>query len=226
MTQRLPSKTGLRGAGEDLFISVILDRSGSMAGVRDDTIGAFNALVEDIAQQDGKTLLTLTQFDSQSVDVVLDAAPIDRVPPLTRATFEPRGGTPLLDAVGNTLTAMQRTIERIGWKGSVLVVVITDGQENQSVTWTRTTVFALVKALEAAGWGFSYLGASPDAYDDAQQLGFHEGSTSRWEHSGKNVADVGKSVSGQARRWRSGMAVPSQLIVDEERVAMEKKHSR
>lgn len=226
MKKQLPKNATPPAAGEDLFISVILDRSGSMASVRDDTIGAFNALVEDIAQQDGKTLLTLTQFDSQSTDVVLDAAPIDRVPPLTRATFEPRGGTPLLDAVGSTLTAMQRTIERIGWKGSVLVVVITDGQENQSTTWTRTTVFALVKALEAAGWGFTYLGASPDAYEDAQQLGFHQGSTSRWEHSGKNVADVGRSVSAQARRWRTGAAIPSQLIVDEERELMEKNHSR
>jgi len=226
MTQPTPVQTGRKTPGEDLFISIILDRSGSMGSVRDDTIGAINALVSDIATQDGKTLLTLTQFDSQSVDVILDAAPIDRVPPLTHATFQPRGSTPLLDAVGNTLSTMQRTIERIGWTGSILVVVVTDGQENASTQWTRTSVFALVKALEAAGWGFTYLGASPDAYADAQQLGFAAGSTSRWEHDGRNVASVGQSISAQAGRWRKGQAAAHELILDAERKIMEKKHGR
>lgn len=222
--QPTPAMPGRSNPGEDLFITVILDRSGSMESVRDDTIGAFNALVEDIRTQDGRTLLTLTQFDSQSVDVVLDAAPIDRVPPLTRHTFQPRGGTPLLDAIGATLTQLQTTVQRIGWTGSVLVVIVTDGQENQSTSWTRTSVFALVKALEAAGWGFTYLGAGPDAYADAQAIGVHAGSTSRWEHDGLNVAEVGKSVSAQARRWRSRQVTADALIPQRERELMERKH--
>lgn len=214
---------GRKTAGEDLFISVILDRSGSMDAVRDDTIGAFNGFLKDLQGQDGRTLLTLTQFDSQSVDVVFDAAPIDRVPPLTQHTFVPRGMTPLLDAVGGTLSSMQRTIERIGWTGSVLVVVITDGHENASQSWTRTSVFALVKALEQAGWAFTYLGAGPDAYAEASAIGVHAGSTSAWVPDGDNVKEVGKSVARQALRHRTKSAPAHELIPQWERDLMQQK---
>lgn len=210
-----------RELDQDLFISVILDRSGSMESVKDDTIGAFNALLEDLAKQQGRTLFTLTQFDSQSIDVVVDAIPVAEVTRLTPETFVPRGGTPLLDAVGATLTTMQRTIANMAWQGSVLVVVITDGHENQSRSWTRESVFALVRALEASGWAFSYLGADPQAYDEARGIGFHEGSTSRWEK--ENAALMGSTVAAQAGRWRTKQAVADKLILDEERAMLERK---
>jgi Mg-chelatase subunit ChlD len=208
-------------AAQNLFVGVILDRSGSMEAVRDDTIGAYNGMIGDLATQQGTTLLTLTQFDTQSIDLVLDAAPIAAVPRLTAETFVPRGGTPLLDAVGITLTKMQRFVESIGWSGRVLVTVITDGEENSSTEWTRGAVFARVKELESRGWAFSYLGASPNAYHDAQGLGIHAGSTSRWGTKGKNIDALGKSVAAQAGRYRSGLADRTMMIPAEERRAME-----
>ena len=46
-------------------IAVILDRSGSMESIRDDTIGGFNAFLNEQKQQPSKATLTLVQFDDQ-----------------------------------------------------------------------------------------------------------------------------------------------------------------
>ena len=46
-------------------ISVILDRTGSIESIRDDTIGGFNAFLDEQKKQPGTATLTLVQFDSQ-----------------------------------------------------------------------------------------------------------------------------------------------------------------
>ncbi len=46
-------------------ITVILDRSGSMESIRDDTTGGFNAFLEEQKAEPGQATLTLVQFDAQ-----------------------------------------------------------------------------------------------------------------------------------------------------------------
>jgi hypothetical protein len=115
-----------------VHIYFVLDRSGWMQSIAPDVMGGFNAFL--VAQQaDGSdALLTLVQFDSQDPhEVLVDAAAIQSAPPLTSASFVPRGGTRLYDAMGHiiadaTIRAERRRIEnepeeahptRIRWRG-------------------------------------------------------------------------------------------------------------
>jgi hypothetical protein len=92
-------------------ISVILDRTGSMQTIRDDTIGGFNAFLEDQKKQPGQATLTLVQFDSEDpYEVIHDFKPIADIPPLTRETFVPRASTPLLDAMGRGINDLEKRI--------------------------------------------------------------------------------------------------------------------
>jgi hypothetical protein len=76
-------------------ISIILDRTGSMESIRDDTIGGFNTFLEEQKKQPGMATLTLVQFDSQdSYEVIHDFKPVDEILPLTRETYVPRASTP------------------------------------------------------------------------------------------------------------------------------------
>src|SRR5690606_34951540 len=78
---------------------VLLDRSGSMASMVDDVIGGFNQLIADQQADGPDARITLVQFDSQDPqEVLIDARRVSVSRPLSRATFVPRGGTPLLDA--------------------------------------------------------------------------------------------------------------------------------
>jgi hypothetical protein len=92
-------------------ISVILDRTGSMGSIRDDTIGGYNAYLEKQQDEPGEATLTLVQFDTQDpYEVIHHFLPIKDVPNLTRQTYVPRGSTPLLDAIGRGINDLEQSL--------------------------------------------------------------------------------------------------------------------
>jgi len=142
-------------------IVFLLDRSGSMESTWDDTIGGFNACMDDQKALGGN--LTLIQFDHEIVETYTKVNLADVVP-LTRETYKPRGGTALLDAIGH---AMKKT-----WSGPApTVIILTDGHENQSRTFTKAHIKDLIAQRTADGWTFIYLGANQDSFAEAGALG-------------------------------------------------------
>lgn len=187
---------------------VLLDRSGSMAGMVDDVIGGFNQLLADQRALGDDARMTLVQFDSQDPQEVLaDARRIGRIRPLDRSTFVPRGGTPLLDATGQVITrAAVREQQRrvLGKRPEVITVVtITDGEENQSREFTRRDVLRLVKEKEAAGWSFAFLGAGLDAYGEAGGIGYDARSVQALAPDGTGMA-TGLASLSEAMATRRG----------------------
>jgi hypothetical protein len=135
----------------------LLDRSGSMETCRQDTIDGFNSFIESQKQFGGT--MTLCLFDDK-FETVYDKTPIDEVPVLTEDTFVPRGGTALLDAMGQIL--------KMDLSDDAMVIVLTDGEENSSRTYTSAHVKDLV---ELKPWKFVYLGANQDAVLAAKNIG-------------------------------------------------------
>jgi len=147
-------------------ILILLDRSGSMMAQRPDHEGGLRSFVSDQQQMAGDVRLTFVQFDSENPsDVVVDRTPIRDVRP-DDLRLIPRGGTPLLDAVGRTFSTFKARLSH-----QVVALVITDGGENDSREWTKTQVQALLKECEAAGWKILYLGANVDEFAEAAALG-------------------------------------------------------
>ena len=135
----------------------LLDRSGSMESCIDDTIEGFNTFVE--SQKEFGGTMTLCLFDHE-FNTVYDKVPIDQVNPLTRDTYVPRGGTALHDAMGQVL--------KMNMSDDVMVIILTDGEENSSSKYTAAHVKDLV---DTKPWKFVYLGANQDAVLTAQGLG-------------------------------------------------------
>jgi hypothetical protein len=135
----------------------LLDRSGSMESCRNDTIDGFNTFI-DSQKQFGGTM-TLCLFDDQ-FETVYEKTPIEDVPVLTEDTFVPRGGTALLDAMGQVL--------KMQLSDDTMVIILTDGDENSSVTYTSAHINDLVNLKP---WKFVYLGANQDAVLAATNLG-------------------------------------------------------
>ena len=80
----------------------ILDRSGSMCGLENDTIGGFNALLEKQKKEPGQALVTTVLFDDR-YEVLHDRILVDRIALITAADYYVRGCTALLDAIGRTI---------------------------------------------------------------------------------------------------------------------------
>lgn len=145
----------------DRTLIFLLDRSGSMETCRDDTIGGFNAFVSDQKTLGGK--LTLVQFDHE-IKNVYENTPLGDVAPLTTETFQPRGSTALMDAIGRTIKAHEA-------KTGVVFIIQTDGEENSSHKYTKAHIKDLIEQKTKDGWTFMYLGANQDAFAEAGSMG-------------------------------------------------------
>lgn len=80
----------------------ILDRSGSMRGLEEDTIGGFNSMIEKQRKEEGEVLISTVLFDSQC-EVLYDRVPVDKIEPMNDSQYYVRGCTALLDAIGGAI---------------------------------------------------------------------------------------------------------------------------
>jgi hypothetical protein len=192
-------------------ISVILDRTGSMESIRDDTIGGFNAFLEDQQHQPGTATLTLVQFDTEDpYEIVHHYTPIADIPKLTRKTYVPRAATPLLDALGRGINDLEKGILELAEEerpSKVVMVVITDGHENSSEEFKKDQISKMVKErTEKDDWQFVFLGADLDGIDDARASGFVFDSSLLYEKSGKGAREAWASLSKRTSEFRSDRA--------------------
>lgn len=150
----------------------LLDCSGSMEACWDDTIGGYNSLVKDQATLGGT--MTLVQFDHEH-KLTYNLKSIGEIEPLTRDTYKPRGSTALLDAIGWTIK---------NWTSSSsnpMVIILTDGQENASKTYTKAHIKDLIEQKTKEGWTFMYMGANQDAFAEAGSMGIAPGRTMNYD---------------------------------------------
>ena len=73
-------KKRLNQTNESLNIRIVLDRSGSMVGCQKVTIEALNEYLRDLKQEkDISALITLSTFDSISIDVPIKYTPLKKL---------------------------------------------------------------------------------------------------------------------------------------------------
>lgn len=173
-----------------LEVVFILDRSGSMGGMEEDTIGGFNSALKKQKSKDGEVIWSTVLFDDK-IEVIHDRTPIEKIEKLTEDDYYVRGCTALLDAVG-------RAIHHIGnvhkyareedVPDSTLFVITTDGMENASREYTYRGVKQMIKRQqEKYGWEFLFLGANMDAVSEAGRLGIHSYRAARFHNDGEGI---------------------------------------
>ena len=188
-------------------ITVILDRSGSMEAIASDAIGGFNSFLAEQQRLPGACRLTLVQFDDR-YEVVYAGRPIADAPRLTGDTFQPRGSTALLDAIG-------RTIESTGARlaaspeaerpDRVLLVIVTDGLENASTDYTRERVFTLISTQQDVyQWSFLFLAANQDAIAEGEKIGIGAQHSMNFAATGAGIRTASLSMSDAVSSLRSG----------------------
>ena len=158
-------------------IVFILDRSGSMHGLENDTIGGYNSLLEKQKQQAGSARVTTVLFDDV-VETLHDRIDLQAISPLTQKDYFVRGCTALLDAIGSTIERIANVQKHTAAEyraNNVLFVITTDGYENASHRYTLPQVREMITTQkERYGWEFLFLGAGIDAIAQAKAFGISE----------------------------------------------------
>ena len=191
-------------------IVFILDRSGSMAGLEDDTIGGFNAMLEKQKKEPGEALLSAVLFDHCS-EVVYDRVDLQKIEPMTNKQYFVRGSTALLDAIGGAVHHIENVHKYAREEdrpGKTIFIITTDGMENASREYSYRQVSSMVKhAQEAYGWEFLFLGANIDAIRAAETFSIRADRAVRYECDGVGTR-VNYSVVSQAiGSMRSGRGI-------------------
>lgn len=166
------SGTGTAAPARDVLLAMVLDKSGSMHALAGATVEGVNAFLDEQKQGPGSVRLSLTLFDTD-FDVRYVAEPLERVAPLgsRENRYTPQGRTALYDAVATTVLGVQAYLDHNAhWKGDVVVVIQTDGEENSSQTFTLDAVNALISAKTAAGWEFVFQGAGQAAWTEGSRF--------------------------------------------------------
>jgi hypothetical protein len=201
-------------------ITVVMDRSGSMASCHADAEGGLNHFVDEQKKQPGDAAFTLAQFDNR-YEVVHQAVPIRMVP---RCTLSPRGSTALLDAIGRAMTETGQRLAAMNEAdrpGLVVFVIVTDGQENASCQYSLGKIREMIRhQQDVYKWQFTYLGANQDAFAEADSMGI-SGAVANTTNATQQEAWVGASANVlRMRKAKSRGAEVTNAYTTEELDAM------
>jgi len=153
-----------------------------MNNCRKATIDGFNEYIGSLkADKDNKYFVTLTQFDSTNAGVLIEDTFTDvklsEVEDLTEDTFQPRGTTPLHDAIGESMRQSANRLKEKKGNNAVVMIVMTDGGENSSKEFDASIIKKMIDTEEADGWTVTYMGANQNAHRVGGSLGFKAGKT-------------------------------------------------
>ena len=197
-----------------LSIRVVLDRSGSMQSCKVVTIDALNTYLKELKKEKiWNASLTLSTFDSISIDIPISRRPIKRLRKFSLDLLQPRGGTPLFDAIGLAIHDLEQIKESTD-ENKVLVIV-TDGYENASREYTSENISSKIKEKEEAGWLIIYLGADHDAFKQSNSLNFDRERSMRY--SKEDSVDAFRAVTRTTLDYSRGMKNKNIKFTQQER---------
>lgn len=190
-------KAGTKGN----HIFLILDESGSMMNLKDDTIGGVNSLIAKQIEDKDDTKITIVKFEGGRIKVPVDSVPVTEVGTFT--DYSPLGGTNLLDAIGFTMGKVNELLTSTGKKKdrpSIFIQIVTDGYENQSKEFNKADVKNMVDVSEKSDWILTFIGANMDSFAEASSFGFSESNVSNY--STNNTSDAYASISSSLSRMK------------------------
>ena len=188
----------------------ILDASGSMYDLKEDTIGGFNSLIEEQKGKDGKVLVSTIVFSDDST-VVHDRVEIGEVKKLTEAEYTPCGCTALIDAIGGAvkhISKVHKYIRSEDVPDSTIFFITTDGMENASHKYSSTEVKKMIEAKKEEGWEFIFMGANIDSVETAASFGIGRDRTVNYRNDGRGNAVKFRAMAHVVESVRAGCAVP------------------
>ncbi|WP_435319025.1 VWA domain-containing protein [Haloarchaeobius sp. TZWSO28] len=189
----------------DTHVTFVLDSSGSMAKIEDDTIGGFNAFLRNQREEEGTASVSLYDFDT-NVHETYRGRMLENAPELDRERYSPSGQTALHDAIVTAINGTDAYLASLNGAerpDTVVVVVLTDGKENASETPKKRVREQIEYRRDEFEWEFLFIGANQDAALTADRIGMDRDKSLTMAHSGEGTTAAYESTSkriSQARR--------------------------
>ncbi len=153
---------------------IILDESGSMYIIKEQTIRGFNEIVQTVKEIEEKYpeqehFISFLSFNGIGITEHLFNAPVNELGEINGANYMPAASTPLYDAIGTGVSRLEKILDGTS-NYNVLVTIFTDGEENSSREYTGETIKKKIEELKLRRWTFTYTGTDHDVYKSANSL--------------------------------------------------------
>ena len=189
------------------YVCAVIDRSGSMIGKEEDTIGGINSTIQqlkDECEDNHEITMSVKFFDNESY-MLFKNINIKNVRPLKNTDLKPRGQTALLDAIGSTLTYyIKLKVHNPNLFDSCVIYVSTDGMENASKIYDNETIKTNIKLAEQLNIVLLYLGANQDAIFEASKFGLDSGQVLNYTEDRSSMESAYRSAGNAVKRHRTG----------------------
>jgi uncharacterized protein YegL len=190
-------------------VVAIIDRSGSMCGKEQDTIGGVNSSFEVIKQDlkpNEQVNVSIKLFDHEE-KMLIRSLNINEVRPIELRQFVPRGQTALYDAIGSTITYfMEKKLHNPTCYDKCLIYVATDGCENCSIKFDAKSLKKLIdSAQKSYNIELLYLGANQDAILEASKIGILPTHAINYSETQEQCMSAYRSVGNVVNRQKSCM---------------------
>lgn len=194
---------------DDFFkIVIVLDESGSMMNIRDEIIKSINELIEEQKQIKGRpSTFTLVKFNDKIKRVITNKLLTD-INGISYSNYRPSGSTSLYDAIGYTIDWFRN-------EKNVLMIIVTDGQENSSIKYSKMKINNMIdEKKEKNKWTYVYLSSDLNTEIQGNNIGLHQSYyTTNCRMEQNNFGKfIGKSLNAAISGYRQkGISVQSQL---------------
>jgi uncharacterized protein with von Willebrand factor type A (vWA) domain len=149
-------------------IYFLLDSSGSMSTMKEKIICSMNEFL--IQQCENSNCFVSLYTFSENLELISNKIHIQKVSYMTEDNYITKGSTALYDAIGNLLQNITLTCEKN------VVIILTDGEENSSMEFTRSEVQKLIESFKDK-IKFIFIGSNQDAIFNGKLLGIQRESS-------------------------------------------------
>lgn len=205
-----------------IYNLIILDKSGSMHTIQraaylgcNEVLGGIRAAAEKHAD-DQEQFVSLLLFDSRSMPYIHKCTPAAEATDLKEKDYEPCACTPLLDAMGMSLSELEHEVDKYE-DATAMVTVITDGYENASREYTYPQIHKLVGRLRDKGWNFAFMGANQDVRKVCVDLNINMGNARSFEFDEAGMRETMRKEKEAKERYFERMQILNAKLVGKSR---------
>jgi hypothetical protein len=174
-------------------IIVIMDSSGSMYHLKNDVIGGYNKLINEQNALPGEANFTLYLFNTIT-KCLYENSPLKDVRELRSSDYSPDGMTALLDTIGDVISGLETRYSLTPKKnlpGKVLLVIMTDGEENSSKKYTKSQIRSMIEHHQTNDkWTILFVGAGIDSFSEAGSIGISKSHTVNVSHDTRGMVQT------------------------------------
>lgn len=212
-----------KSTSQETTVAILIDESGSMQEAKSQTLSGYNEYIQTLKadQNSDKVTVTLTTFSAISgTNVRYTRVKLSEIPEFGPRDYNPNGGTPLFDAVGHTVAAVEKALADVAPadRPNIVVMIITDGMENASQEFSKEQIVSLIQSKEKEGVTFVYLGANHDVWAGASNLGLGAASAASYNYGSTKglYQTVARSTMRRAAFVASGASFDSTEFLNED----------